>query len=101
MPTELNARRARRLASSAPSLGCSNPMALLVSLMPKSLLPKSFLLATRNPGKLREITNILHDADWLFCSLREFPDVDVAEETGETFAENAIAKARFYATATG
>jgi len=69
--------------------------------MPKSLLPKSLILGTRNPGKLREITSILHDAGWLFCSLQEFPDVEVAEENGDTFAENAIAKARFYATATG
>src|SRR5256885_396742 len=69
--------------------------------MPKSLLPKSFLLGTRNPGKLREITSILHDVGWSFCSLQEFPDVEVAEENGDTFAENAIAKARFYATAAG
>jgi XTP/dITP diphosphohydrolase len=64
-------------------------------------MAKSLLLGTRNPGKLREITSILHAVGWLFCSLEEFPDVAVAEENGDTFAENAIAKARFYATATG
>ena len=59
------------------------------------------LLGTRNQGKLREITSILHDIGWSYSSLQEFPDVEVAEENCETFAENAIAKAQFYATATG
>ena len=62
---------------------------------------RSLLLGTRNPGKLTEITGILHDCGWSFSSLQEFPNVDAAEENGETYAENAIAKARFYAMATG
>ena len=61
----------------------------------------SLLLGTRNPGKLKEITSILHDCGWSFSSLQEFPNVDVAEENAATYAENAIAKARFYAMATG
>lgn len=62
---------------------------------------RSLLIATRNPGKLREITSILHGCGWSFDSLREFENVDDAEENGQTYAENAIAKARFYAMATG
>lgn len=62
---------------------------------------RSLLLGTRNPGKLKEITSILHDCGWSFSSLQEFLDVDVADENGATYAENAIAKARFYAMATG
>jgi XTP/dITP diphosphohydrolase len=61
---------------------------------------RSLLLGTRNPGKLTEITSILRDCGWSFSSLREFPDVDTAEENAATYAENAIAKARFYAMAT-
>jgi|SRR5437868_5029551 len=57
------------------------------------------LLGTRNPGKVREITSILDGAGWPFCSLQE--SQETAEENGESYAENAIAKARFYATATG
>ncbi|HJP91960.1 MAG TPA: RdgB/HAM1 family non-canonical purine NTP pyrophosphatase [Pyrinomonadaceae bacterium] len=64
-------------------------------------MPKTLLLGTRNPGKVREITSILHDAGWTFRSLQEFANVEVPEETSETFAENAIAKAQFYAAATG
>lgn len=62
---------------------------------------RSLLLGTRNPGKLGEITSILHGCGWSFCSLREFENVDDAEENWQTYAENAIAKARFYAMATG
>src|SRR5215510_4491298 len=62
---------------------------------------RSLLLGTRNPGKLREIKTILADSTWSYTSLQEFPNVEVAEENGATYAENAIAKARFYALATG
>ena len=59
------------------------------------------LLGTRNPGKLREITSILEGSGWSFSSLQEFDHVGSAEEHGVTYSENAIAKAQFYAAATG
>ena len=59
------------------------------------------LLGTRNHGKLREITSILDGSGWSFSSLQEFDHVGSAEENGITYSENAIAKAQFYATATG
>jgi XTP/dITP diphosphohydrolase len=58
------------------------------------------LLGTRNPGKILEIKLILGDLDLQFCSLNDFPEVAVAEEKFDTYAENAIAKAQFYARAT-
>src|SRR5215203_5269386 len=61
----------------------------------------TLLLGTRNPGKVIEIVNILADSGWPFSSLQEFPNVGEAEENFTTFAENAIAKAQFYAAATG
>ena len=61
----------------------------------------TLLLGTRNLGKVKEITNILEDSGWSFSSLREFPNVGSAEENGDTYTDNAIAKARFYAMATG
>jgi len=61
----------------------------------------TLLLGTRNPGKVIEITSILGDSGWSFSSLEEFPNVGEAEENFMTFAENAIAKAQFYASATG
>lgn len=62
---------------------------------------RSLLLGTRNPGKVIEIESILANSGWSFSSLQEFPDVGEAEENFTTFAENAIAKAQFYASATG
>src|ERR1044071_4543710 len=59
------------------------------------------LLGTRNPGKVKEIETILEDSGWSFSSLQEFDEVGPAAEDGVTYAENAIAKARFYAAATG
>jgi XTP/dITP diphosphohydrolase len=58
------------------------------------------LLGTHNPGKVREITRILADTGWSLCSLQEFPNVEAAEENGDTYSENAVAKARAYAAAT-
>jgi len=61
----------------------------------------SLLLGTRNPGKVREIVSILGDVPWQIRSLQEFEDIDTPAETGDTYADNAIIKARFYARATG
>lgn len=63
--------------------------------------PPSLLIGTRNAGKVREILTILGDIPWRVRSLQEFENVGVAPETGETYAENAIAKAQFYARETG
>lgn len=62
---------------------------------------RHLLLGTRNPGKIKEITTILEGEGWLFSSLRDFADVGPAVEDGLTYADNAIAKAQFYAAATG
>lgn len=62
---------------------------------------QTLLLGTRNPGKVHEIKNILADSGWSFSSLQAFPDVETPAETGATYADNAILKARFYALTTG
>ena len=59
------------------------------------------LIATTNPGKLREIKGILHDLPVEFLTLADFPDIPEPEETGATFAENARLKALYYANAAG
>jgi XTP/dITP diphosphohydrolase len=59
------------------------------------------LLGTHNPGKVREIVSILGDSGWSFASLKDFPHIEPAEENFDTYSENAIAKARVYAAATG
>jgi XTP/dITP diphosphohydrolase len=59
------------------------------------------LVATRNPGKVREILDILRGAPVEMLTLDAFPDIPEPEESGATFAENARLKALFYAAQTG
>jgi XTP/dITP diphosphohydrolase len=58
------------------------------------------LVATTNPGKLSEISEMLDfDIEWV--NLAKFPNVKEVEEDGKTFAENARKKALGYAKQTG
>ena len=62
---------------------------------------KKLLLATTNPGKLREITGILQRVPIELVTLNDVAPIAEPEETGATFAENARLKARYYSNATG
>lgn len=61
------------------------------------------LVATTNPGKLKEFSELLDDVgegiQWV-C-LKDFPGVTEVVEDGSTFARNAQKKALGYAKATG
>jgi len=59
------------------------------------------LIATTNPGKLAEIKGFLSDIPIQLLSLNEVGITDSVEETGKTFEENAILKAKFYAKKSG
>jgi XTP/dITP diphosphohydrolase len=59
------------------------------------------LLATRNAGKLAELRRMLADGPVEVVGLADVPEFPDAPETGATFAENALAKARDAANATG
>jgi XTP/dITP diphosphohydrolase len=62
--------------------------------------PLKILVATTNPGKLKEISEMLDfDVEWK--SLADFPNIKEVEEDGKTFAENARKKALGYAKQTG
>ena len=63
-------------------------------------LPKKIVLASGNVGKLREIEGILADLDVEVIAQSEL-GVGDADETGATFVENALIKARHAAVATG
>lgn len=58
------------------------------------------MLASGNPGKLREIARLLADRNITLMPQSELGVEDVAE-TGTTFVENALQKARNAAAATG
>lgn len=57
------------------------------------------LVATHNAGKLREFRQLLAPLE-LVSALELVPDLKV-EETGQTFAENALLKARAFGQASG
>ncbi len=52
------------------------------------------VIATRNPGKIRELRQLLADLGLKLVGLDDFPELPEIAETGATFAENAAAKAR-------
>lgn len=55
------------------------------------------LIATRNPGKVWEVSEKLNGLPLRLLYLADFPAVQAASETGVTYLENAIIKARSYA----
>ena len=58
------------------------------------------LVASTNPGKLKELREMLgSDIEWV--GLSDFPGIAEIEEDGKTFEENARRKALGYAGATG
>ncbi len=52
------------------------------------------VLATRSPGKIREIAAIYDQLGIVWLSLADFPEIGELAEEGATYAENAAAKAR-------
>lgn len=59
------------------------------------------LIATGNKGKIAEIGQLLDGQAFVVKGLSDFPAIVEVEETGNTFAENAILKARGYAMQSG
>jgi len=58
-------------------------------------------MATRNPGKIRELAAILQDSGVKLLSLADFPELPEIPEEGATFADNAATKALAVARLTG
>lgn len=67
---------------------------------PKPTDDRRLVLATGNAGKLSELRAMLSDYAWTVESQRDL-GVSSVPETGETFVENAIIKARHAADVTG
>ena len=62
--------------------------------------PEKIVLATANLGKVREISRMLEDLGVEIVPQSEF-GIKSADETGKTFVENALIKARHAAVETG
>ena len=63
--------------------------------------PLELLIATGNAGKAAEIRAMLGDLPINFRTLTEFPEIEPVEESGATYEDNALLKARAYAQHTG
>ncbi len=59
------------------------------------------LFATRNQHKVEEVRIILKDLPLNMLTALDFPEIPDVEETGETFVENALLKARTLYNITG
>lgn len=59
------------------------------------------LIATSNPGKIREFREMLGQDRFQWTDLSECRQIPPVEETGETFRANACLKATYYARALG
>ena len=59
------------------------------------------LIATTNPGKVREYQHLLNGLDYKLVSLSEVGISEEVVETGATYEENALLKAREYAARSG
>jgi XTP/dITP diphosphohydrolase len=58
------------------------------------MLEKTIVFATRNKGKLAELAELFNGLGFSVTSLDAYPDLGEIRETGSTFAENALLKAR-------
>lgn len=61
----------------------------------------TIVLATRNKGKIAELSSLLAPFNLQVLGLDSFPHVEEVEETGTTFVENALLKACAVSKATG
>jgi XTP/dITP diphosphohydrolase len=59
------------------------------------------LLASQNPGKLAEMRKLVAELPFHVVGPREVGITEAPEETGRTFLENAILKARYYGGRSG
>lgn len=61
----------------------------------------TLVIATRNPGKIRELNLLLGELGITLLSLQDFPALPEIVEDGQTFLDNARKKAQTVARATG
>lgn len=64
-------------------------------------MPSSLLIATSNPGKLREIQAVLSDLSLVLKGLKDYTDLPDVVEDADTFIGNAEKKALHFAKLTG
>ena len=61
----------------------------------------TIVIATTNPGKVREIAAVLGDLGWDFKAQSEWGEMPAVKEDGDTYAANAVKKAAHAAARLG
>jgi XTP/dITP diphosphohydrolase len=64
-------------------------------------MPADLLLASQNPGKLNEMRQLVKGLPFRVVGPKDVGITEAPEETGTTFLENAILKARYYSNRSG
>ena len=64
-------------------------------------MPADLLLASQNPGKLNEMRQLVKGLPFRVVGPKDVGITEGPEETGTTFLENAILKARYYSNRSG
>jgi len=62
---------------------------------------RELVVASGNRDKAAEVAKLLADTSWRIRTLADYPPIEAPVEDGETFEENALLKARYYAAAVG
>lgn len=62
---------------------------------------RKLVLASHNKKKIRELAAMLEPLGITLVGMDAFPDAEPPEETGDTFTENALLKARYAAQVSG
>ena len=94
------ARNGQQIPNNEPfSLALITP--LLVFGVTFVFMTKKLLVATRNSGKVREFSRMLSEMPFEMVGLDDLGITLEVEETGSTFEENAVLKARAYARESG
>ena len=91
-------RRSDRPVRRAHPTARPRPAAVTIPVTPGYL---EIVLATRNPGKVREFLELMRDLPLQVYSLDAFPQIEALSEEGITYTENAISKAGTVARLTG
>jgi XTP/dITP diphosphohydrolase len=94
------ARNGQQIPNNEPfSLALITP--LLVFGVTFVFMTKKLIVATRNSGKVREFSRMLSEMTFEVVGLDDLGITLEVEETGSTFEENAVLKARAYARESG
>ncbi|HBT20374.1 MAG TPA: non-canonical purine NTP pyrophosphatase [Peptococcaceae bacterium] len=62
---------------------------------------RKLVIASRNKGKISELKELLKEYNFEILSLDDYPEIPEIKETGKSFKENALIKARIAAQETG